>query len=808
MSVFTRRSLSLILWTVIVNPFMPCASAQDEPEPVRKAKRSRCVLYNFDGDSCLSTKAGSKGPVAVNVDDVKRLIEEVAYDGSRVDTVLVCINAQVMYYPTKVGTMRGTHSTPEERAKWPASEKQRFANLKAFFDAGVDPYAIMLAETKRRGREALLTFRMNDDHGVDFLRTQFLADHPDWRLGTKQYQGSGAMDFAHDEVRDYTFRLIKEAVERYDCDGIELDFNRFPRFFKDGSTAERVAKMNSLVERVRKMLDEVGRRRGRRLVLSVRPPSNFGRTPPTPETARELGCDVPAWVKHGWVDFVAVSEFLFERGDLPIDQWKQAITTVPVYGGIECTKGSGQKNLTADEYGDAATQLMKAGADGVYLFNFFTSREGGKSAYEPPFEVLRDLAAKEESEQTASSRPNGWQPHTVRQLNGAAAQLRLPARLQIVTESWNRVVAVPYMVNMPDKDRLLMLVGCDYPHRAFVLSSDDRGATWTEPRPVRTDDDGRASVGLGTSLAYLGKGQLMFYETGSVGTGHPARWFSSDHGQTWGGPVAIETTSNGKRWSIWDPPLVDRDPRTGKITQLAETGYAQSGTSSQAYIRFSTDVGRTWNKSIKVPQWQGVNEVSLLRAGNGDLLAACRTDVPRRLKGKTLDHYEGLGISISKDDGRTWSAVEKLYDYGRHHPSLVLMPNQDIVMTYVVRLGYVDDPDGFPQFGIEAVVSHDNGVSWDLDHRYLLHVWSGQRKGETYWWPSSQATSSTLMRDGAILTAFGTGYRIKAGKDSPQAPRDVGLIEWRLNTTPMNTESTIRDAAFDSDLRNVFDPQK
>jgi hypothetical protein len=200
--------------------------------------------------------------------------------------------------------------------------------------------------------------------------------------------------------------------------------------------------------------------------------------------------------------------------------------------------------------------------------------------------------------------------------------------------------------------------------------------------------------------------------------------------------------------------------------------------------------------------------VALLRAANGHLVAACRTIIPVRLQSETIDHLEGLGISISTDDGRTWSAVKKLYDYGRHHPSLVLMPNQDIVMTYVVRLGYVDDQNGFPQFGIEAVVSHDHGVTWDLDHRYLLHVWSGKRKGETYWWPSSQATSSTLMRDGAILTAFGTGYRIKAGKDSPQAPRDAGLIEWRLNTKPVNAESTIRDAPFDSDLRNVFDPKE
>lgn len=376
-----------LLWLAVTSLTLVnfTASAADQP------LRSRRVLYNFDGDSCLSTKAGSKGPVAVTVDDVKRLIEEVAYEGSRVDAVLVCVNAQVMYYPTKVGTMRGMLSTPEERAKWPASEKQRFENLKAFFDSGVDPYAVMLAEAKRRGREALVTIRMNDDHGDDFLRTQFMVDHPDWRLGTERYRGKGAIDFGREEVRDYTFRLIEEAMRRYDCDGLELDFNRFPTFFKDGTTEERVMKMNSLVERVRKMADTVGRERGRKLVLAVRVPSNYGRTPPTPQTALAIGCDVAAWAKNGWVDFVAVSEFLFERGNLPIAAWKQAIPSVPVYGGIECTRGGGNKNLTLDEYRAAGTKLVESGSDGVYLFNFFTSREGGANAYEPPFEVLKEL---------------------------------------------------------------------------------------------------------------------------------------------------------------------------------------------------------------------------------------------------------------------------------------------------------------------------------------------------------------------------------------------------------------------------------
>ena len=62
------------------------------------------------------------------------------------------------------------------------------------------------------GREALLSFRMNDDHGNDFLRTQFRVDHPDCRLG------AGALDFGQEAVREYVFRLIEEAVARYDCE--------------------------------------------------------------------------------------------------------------------------------------------------------------------------------------------------------------------------------------------------------------------------------------------------------------------------------------------------------------------------------------------------------------------------------------------------------------------------------------------------------------------------------------------------------------------------------------------------------------
>jgi len=377
----------VILFTAVLGGSLADLAVAAEPD---RSPRQRRIIYNFDGDSCMFTRAGGKGPVAITVDDLKTLIKEITYEGSQVDTMLVCINAQVMYYPTKVGTMRGTQCTPEQRIKWPAGQKQRFENMKRFFDAGIDPYAVMLAAAKRRGLEALLTFRMNDAHGNDFLRTKFWTDHPKMRLG-----GGGALDFAHAEVRNYVFGLIHEAVQRYDCDGIELDFQRFPTFFNSGTTEERTAKTNSLVKRVRKMLDEEGKKRKRHLVLAARIPSDYGRMPPSYDTSRKIGCDPAAWAKNGWVDFLTVAEFLHVRYDLPIAPWKKLISEVPIYGSIECAEGGPEKNyLTPEKYRRAARHLWEDGADGIYLFNFFCLRELGADAREPPFEVLKELGGR------------------------------------------------------------------------------------------------------------------------------------------------------------------------------------------------------------------------------------------------------------------------------------------------------------------------------------------------------------------------------------------------------------------------------
>lgn len=408
----------------------------------------------------------------------------------------------------------------------------------------------------------------------------------------------------------------------------------------------------------------------------------------------------------------------------------------------------------------------------------------------------------------ASSCAAEWQTHEVRLLNGAQPEIRIPAKRQIVSEAWNRVVAVPYIVYMSEKGRVLMLVGCDYPHHPELLYSNDHGATWSSPKRAFFGADHKPVEGLGTSLTYLGNGRVVFLTD--------RLWQSNDFGDTWEEGPALPLACDGKPWYTWDPLYADKNAASGAILRIIGTGYTPlkppetEKNCQQGYIRFSNDLGKTWELCIKVPQWKEISEVALIRAANGELVAACRTDIPPSKAGEWIDHFEGLGISISNDNGATWSPVEKLYEYGRHHPSFVRMPDGRLVMTYVVRKGYVDTPDGYPQFGIEAIVSTDHGHTWDLDHRYILDAWKGNRQGENGWWASCQATSTVLFPDGALLTAFGTGYRSQPDSKEANhpAPRDAGAVLWRLSGAKLDDTKTIRNAAADSDARNVFDPRQ
>jgi len=379
--------------------------------------------------------------------------------------------------------------------------------------------------------------------------------------------------------------------------------------------------------------------------------------------------------------------------------------------------------------------------------------------------------------------PFGKREHVVRQLNGEREPDSLPAEILWISEPWYKQrsdenAQMPYLAYLPENDRVVMLVITHHPTCTAFIYSDDHGKTWSKRKWFSTDADGKPKPGIVLGLTNLGGGKLLVYKENVT----HGLWRSDDFGETW---KAMPVQETDKKQYAWDPLLVLKDS-AGRVTKLFEASYQPTGVAwgspdgfySQGYLRWSTDEGSTWSEQVKVPQWLGVNEVNLIQAANGNFVAACRTDYPKRFAHFKLDHYGGMAVSISEDEGKTWSELNPLYEWGRHHPSMVTMPDGDIVMSYVVRLGYPSTHEGFPQFGVEAVVSHDDGRTWDKEHRYILASWVGNITGRTAWFCSVQSTSTILMPDGTLLTAFGTGFRNLPG--AKVCKMDVALVRWRL----------------------------
>lgn len=411
---------------------------------------------------------------------------------------------------------------------------------------------------------------------------------------------------------------------------------------------------------------------------------------------------------------------------------------------------------------------------------------GGESLLAPAVKAIDagDFGAKgvtraQLEQYLPSSKPHPFarREHVVLQLDGEKKPISRPAEMQWISQPWNGENAqMPYLVHLPEKDRLLMLVQCGQPIHSALITSDDRGKTWSPRQWLSVDAAGQPS-GVGLGLTRLGRQELLAFPEDLK-----SFWRSTDHGQTWKSSAGMRS---GSEHYAWDPLLVVRDAK-GQIARVAQGCWAPTGVAwgsadapySQAHFRTSSDEGRTWSDAAKVPHWLGVNEVHMIAAANGYWVAACRTDYPARFARFQFDHYGGLGVSISKDQGKTWSELKQLYEWGRHHPSLVLLPNQNLLMTYVVRLGYPNNAEGLPQFGVEAMISRDHGQTWDFGHRYILAAWTGNLKDERSWFCSVQSTSTVLLPDGTLLTAFGTGFRNTA--DATRCKMDVALTKWRL----------------------------
>jgi hypothetical protein len=282
-----------------------------------------------------------------------------------------------------------------------------------------DPLAMMVDFCHRHALEIFWSMRVNDTHDSGRTRTlcQWKQDHRDYLVGTKGKElpyGANrwtSVDFGIAGVRDKVFRILNEVCERYDVDGIELDFFRHPVLFRPQMTGNPVTQehcdlMTGLLRRVRKMTEAVAQRRQRPLLIGIRIPDSVS-------YCKALGIDLVEWLKSDLVDLVTGA------GYFKLEPWENLAALgkkydVPTYACLvkRRIQSSGEpEGATASEiWRGEAYQAWRAGVSGIYTFNRFNPNDRIFRELGDP-KLLATLARRDQTayvNEASWSRPERW----------------------------------------------------------------------------------------------------------------------------------------------------------------------------------------------------------------------------------------------------------------------------------------------------------------------------------------------------------------------------------------------------------------
>ena len=289
----------------------------------------------------------------------------------------------------------------------------------------------------------------------------------------------------------------------------------------------------------------------------------------------------------------------------------------------------------------------------------------------------------------------------------------------------------------------------------YLWKSTNRGQTWEMRKLPRKSAGG---FGIIDDDVFL----LVFDVSGNSGS---SVMRSTDYGETWSEPVALDISPYNLSGSGW--PSVHQHPDgTAMITiTLRHSGDMHRFAD---YIFRSTDGGQTWgDRTLLIPYSA---ESSLLTLGSSKKMLAYiraqRNSLPEdppdfwKRTGATQGHLWPLknGVVAESDDGgRTWKNLRVFDTYGSVPGEILQVPDGRLAAVWLQRYPS-DEPE------IRVRISRDGGRTWDSE-TYVL------RKGSGY-------PSSVVYPDGTIVTVCENTKMNRAGH--PRDKRSMAVARWRL----------------------------
>jgi len=296
----------------------------------------------------------------------------------------------------------------------------------------------------------------------------------------------------------------------------------------------------------------------------------------------------------------------------------------------------------------------------------------------------------------------------------------------------------PVLLKLQNGDLLAIVRGGDYHMgergRLDCIRSQDGGLHWGQPLTIVSegpDDRNPSAIQCSNGTILVAFHKLDAYINGVYSRNKAEKKYQENKPNVW----ITCSQDNGYSWS--EAKLIEELPPEIGTGVYGKSIEYPPGTIClnlrSGYIARSTDFGKTWGDFTKRPL---SNETAYLYLPSGRAIAMIR----RNEKGFSLWQTDSV------DGGRTWGKVRQITGYMEHPADLLLLQSGKILLTYGRR---------HPPFGIEAMLSYDEGKTWDIKHKIML---VGDAENGEVGYPSS-----VQLDDGTICTAYysyqGQGYK-------------------------------------------------
>ena len=325
------------------------------------------LILNSDADNFVSSRESDKMTLAGLQEQMDH------YATGQVSQVFLSVNFMRTVYASNVWESFWDGNNPE------TTKERWIRNAWLLHERGLDPIAVWIARLREKGVSPWVSMRTNDCHYTQSdpqytLHSSFWRDHPEyWRVPEGRGYHDRCLDYRFEAVREYSMSLVRELLERYDADGLEIDWLREPYSFAPGEEEEGSAILTEFMREIRQLAGEWSGKRGHAIQIAAHVPA-------VPGAALGWGIDAVSWAKEGLIDLLIPSpRWATADFDIPLERWRElmgaAADKIGIVAGMELRiapyeDSSPTRNSLELMRGFTAAHLDR-GADQIYLYNHF-----------------------------------------------------------------------------------------------------------------------------------------------------------------------------------------------------------------------------------------------------------------------------------------------------------------------------------------------------------------------------------------------------------------------------------------------------